>query len=210
MTISRSVLYSYRRCPYAMRARMALEAEKIDCEIREIKLSDKPNTFTRLSPKATVPVLITPQGKVIEESLDIMMWVLNQSDSNQWLPLEGSQQQVWTKSIINKNDTQFKPLLDQYKYPQRYPLHSQNENFNEALEKFLLPLELLLQDQKYLIGDQLTLADVAIFPFIRQFAMVDLQRFNQNALEKLNQWLENILSTELYNQIMIKRSYWTE
>ena len=88
MTISRTVLYSYRRCPYAMRARMALEAEKIDCEIREIKLSDKPNTFTRLSPKATVPVLITPQGKVIEESLDIMMWVLNQSDSNQWLPLE--------------------------------------------------------------------------------------------------------------------------
>ena len=160
-------LYSFRRCPYAMRARMALAYSAIRVELREIKLSNMPQELLRISPKATVPVLHLPDGTILEQSLDIMHWALSISDPEQWL-VDDSE----SNELIRQNDEGFKPLLDAYKYAERFPQISQLEHRNNA-EYFLHLLEHRLVDHPCLMGDRLTISDVAIMPFIRQFAGVE-------------------------------------
>ena len=145
---------------------MALAYSGIQAELREVKLSDMPDSMLQLSPKATVPVLALSDGQVLDESLDIMLWSLSQSDPEDWLDIDES-----SKQLIQQFDEEFKPLLDRYKYADRYPRLSQHEHRIRA-EDYLSELNQLLTFHPYLSGGHCRLSDVAIFPFIRQFAGV--------------------------------------
>ena len=201
-----AVLYSYRRCPYAMRARMALAYSGIFVEIREISLREKPASMLAISPKGTVPVLQS-DGLVLEQSYDIMKWALKQSDSDQWLSAE-------TESVIDewveKNDGPFKKLLDQYKYPDRYPDISLEETLSQATTSFLGPINEQLKKNAYLLGPKITLADIAIFPFVRQFAMVNPGWIDQSGLNFLKQWLNELLESPLFLSVMQKYPTWQD
>jgi glutathione S-transferase len=199
------ILYSYRRCPYAMRARMALQYAEIDVEIREIALRDKPQHMMDISPKATVPVLILPDGTVIDESLEIMYWALNQQDVDGWLNIDLDV----AKKLIQDNDSWFKKALDQYKYAERHPEKTQDE-YRAAGEVFLQQLEGLLQKQDGLFGVLPSLADIAIFPFIRQFKGVDSQWFEEAPYPKLNNWLIRLVESDLFNSVMQKHPTYIE
>jgi len=163
------ILYSFRRCPYAIRARLALLASGTVCEIREVKLSAKPAEMLALSPKATVPVLLSPDGRVIEESLDIMRWALARNDPEGWLDRSD-------ELLIACNDGPFKHHLDRYKYPDRHDADPA-EHRAAALD-LLRPLEARLLASPYLCGDAMGLADAALMPFVRQFAQTDLAWFD--------------------------------
>lgn len=193
------ILYSYRRCPYAMRARMALHSAQIQVEIREISLRDKPLHMLQVSPKGTVPVLVLQDGKVLEQSLDIMLWALQQHDPQCWLQADHVQAMQW----IAHNDGDFKQALDCYKYPERYPEYPQTE-YRARGEIFLQQLEDALQTQPYLFGQQASIADVAIFPFIRQFAAVDALWFSQSPYVAVARWLEGWIHSDLFANIMQK------
>lgn len=199
-----AVLYSYRRCPYAMRARMALAYSGIAVEIREISLREKPASLLAISPKGTVPVL-QDHGMVIEQSYDIMKWALKQSDTDQWFSAE-------TESVIDEwveiNDGPFKKLLDQYKYPDRYPDISVEETLSQATTLFLGPINEQLKKSAYLLGPKISLADIAIFPFVRQFSMVDSEWFDQSGLNFLKQWLNEHLESPLFLSVMQKYPTW--
>jgi len=196
------ILYTFRRCPYAMRARMAIVYADIDVEQREIALKDKPQAMLNASPKGTVPVLILANGKVIDESLNIMCWALKQRDHKGWL---AHQQQAL--ALIQSNDHQFKACLDKYKYAGRFPEQSQTF-YRQQGEVFLQALEELLAQHTFLLTDQPTLADFAIFPFIRQFAFVDKAWFDQSPYPKLQAWLEYHLQNNLFKKIMVKHPIW--
>ena len=193
------LLYSYRRCPYAMRARMALKYANINVEIVEITLKDKPAAMLKASPKGTVPVLVLPSGAVIEQSLDIMHWALQQSDKASWLALD--KQLIY--ALIAENDGSFKQALDKYKYANRFPEQSA-EIYREQGEVFLQKLESLLNQSEYLISAQLSIADVAIFPFIRQFAAVNQSWFENTPYPKLIAWLQQLTHSALFLSIMHK------
>jgi len=193
-----NILYSYRRCPYAMRARMALQYAGIAVEIREISLRDKPQHMVALSPKATVPVLVLPDETVIDESLAIMFWALNQQDADGWLEIDLAA----AKALIQTNDGWFKKALDAYKYAERHPEKMQVEH-RAVGEVFLQQLTDLLQHQDGLCGQLLSLADIAIFPFIRQFKGVDSHWF-ERAYPELNNWLTTLTQSDLFNSIMQK------
>jgi glutathione S-transferase len=199
-----AVLYSYRRCPYAMRARMALAYAGIAVEIREISLREKPASMLAISPKGTVPVLQS-DGLVIEQSYDIMKWALRQSDPDQWLSKD-------TESLIDewvtKNDGPFKKLLDQYKYPDRYPDVQLEETLSQAVALFLGPINEQLKTNRYLLGPKISLADVALFPFVRQFAMVDPDWIDQSGLNFLKQWLNEHIESPLFLSVMQKYPTW--
>lgn len=199
------ILYSYRRCPYAMRARMALRYAGIDVEHREIELRNKPQSMLLASPKGTVPVLCIGDV-VLDESLDIMRWAISQSDPDGWGSADDAIAQVW----IAKNDGPFKVLLDQYKYPNRFPELDQAVVLNEALQIMLLPMEQALQVTQYLMGDKLTWVDVAIFPFIRQFSMVDAKKFEQLPIPAVKKWLAQLLESELFQSVMHKHPVWRD
>lgn len=193
------ILYSYRRCPYAMRARMALQYAGIAVEIREIALRHKPQHMVALSPKATVPVLVLADETVIDESLDIMFWALSQQDTDGWLDID----LATAKALIQINDGWFKKALDAYKYAERHPEKTQAEH--RALgEVFLEQLEGLLQQQQGLCGSLPSLADIAIFPFIRQFKGVDSEWFEAAPYPKLNSWLTTLIQSDLFIRIMQK------
>lgn len=202
------VLYSYRRCPYAMRARMALRYSDIEVEIREISFKQKPRHMLALSPKGTVPVLALTDGKIIDESLDIMRWAIEQHDPDQWLladPIPRSE----ADALIADNDYIFKPALDKYKYAVRFPQRSA-ESYRTEGEGFFRQLERRLQDKPYLFGDRISLADVAIFPFIRQFSLVDAAWFEQSPYTALQSWLSRLLKKELFIGTMQKYPTWVE
>ena len=199
------VLYSFRRCPYAMRARLAIAISGLQVELREIVLKDKPSHMLEVSPKGTVPVLITPQGSIIEESIDIMAWALEQHDPEQWLPEPALQ--ATTQQLIQQNDGPFKHALDRYKYADRYPEHPEIY-YRQQGEETLAELEQRLNQHAFLLGEGLSMADIAILPFIRQFAAVDNNWFQKAPYPKLRQWLNQFLDTELFKQIMIKRPPW--
>ena len=199
------ILYSYRRCPYAMRARMALKYSGIEVEHREIELRNKPQSMLIASPKGTVPVLCVGD-LVLDQSLDIMHWAISQSDPDQWRNADDAIAQAWTA----KNDGPFKVLLDQYKYPNRYPELDQAGVLNEALQIMLLPMEQALQVTQYLMGDKLTWVDVAIFPFIRQFSMVDAKKFEQLPILATKKWLSQQLNSELFHSVMHKHPVWRD
>ncbi|HBA09752.1 MAG TPA: glutathione S-transferase [Methylotenera mobilis] len=193
------ILYSYRRCPYAMRARMALMYAGIAIEIREISLRDKPAHLLAVSPKATVPVLVLLGGAVLEQSLDIMHWALQQRDIDGWLLADSEQ----TQQLITENDTSFKQALDRYKYAIRFPEQSM-EDYRSQGEAFLAKLEQLLVQTNFLMGEQVSLADIAIFPFIRQFSAVDADWFASTPYVRLKAWLSLLVESELFNSIMGK------
>lgn len=200
------ILYSFRRCPYAIRARLAIKMSQIKLELREVVLADKPSEMLTASPKATVPVLVLPDGTVIDESIDIMYWALNQHDPGNWLS-ENADVVKQTNQLVNLNDNEFKLHLDHYKYADRFPDKSKHD-YRKQGEVFLQQLESLLSENQFLLGDRVTLSDIAIFPFVRQFAFVDKDWFEQSHYKKLQQWLENILKSDLFKQVMIKRPQW--
>ena len=199
------ILYSYRRCPYAMRARMALKYANIEFEHREIELRNKPQSMLLASPKGTVPVLCMGD-EVLDQSVDIMRWAIDQSDPAGWGNVDDAIAQAW----IEKNDGPFKALLDQYKYPNRFPELNQEAALEQALQIMLLPMEQSLQATQYLLGDQMTWVDIAIFPFVRQFSMVDVNRFEQLPIPSTKKWLAQHLESELFNSVMHKHPVWRD
>ncbi len=206
--ISLPILYSFRRCPYAMRARMAIAYSGATVELRDILLKDKPAEMVAASPKATVPVLALPDGSVLEESLDIMFWALAQNDPEGWLPKDKRvRDQVF--SLIEENDGPFKTSLDRYKYHVRFPEKSR-EAYRQDGETFFQNLEHRLADHPYLASNKVTLADIAIFPFIRQFANADIEWFNAAPYPRLQRWLDGFLSSDRFAYIMKKRPIWAE
>jgi len=178
---------------------MALKYAGIVVEIREISLRDKPAHLLEVSPKGTVPVLVTAEGSVLEQSLDIMHWALLQSDPEGWLSADATQIQ----QLITENDTSFKQALDRYKYAIRFPEQAM-EDYRSLGEVFLAKLEQKLSQTAFLMGAKLTLADIAIFPFVRQFSAVDAVWFESANYPKLKTWLNLMLSSALFNSIMDK------
>ncbi|MDG1416207.1 MAG: glutathione S-transferase [Maricaulis sp.] len=206
MRIARPILYSFRRCPYAMRARMALHAAKIDLEHREVLLRDKPAAMLSASPKGTVPVLVTHDGTVLEQSLDIMHWALNKNDPHGWLkPQTGRTDAV--AGLIADNDGPFKTDLDRYKYADRHPDDAPDYHRDRGLG-FLARLDSLLAENGQLFGAQISLADIAIFPFVRQFANTDLDWFDTLPLPALQHWLADHIGSELFETIMVRHTTW--
>lgn len=199
------ILYSFRRCPYAMRARMGLAGADIKHEHREIILRDKPAHMLEISPKGTVPVLNLPNGRVIDESLDIMLWALEQNDQHRWL--DGARIDMF--NLIERNDTTFKALLDRYKYPNRYP-DEDCTNARDYTARILFDLDQRIKENGALSGEKTTIADIAIFPFIRQFAHVDRDWFNAQKLPSLQKWLKEHLESALFTTIMEKHEIWAD
>ncbi|GBG15627.1 glutathione S-transferase [Novimethylophilus kurashikiensis] len=200
------VLYSFRRCPYAMRARLALLVSGQRCELREVVLRDKPQAMLDASPKGTVPVLILTDGQVLDESLDIMLWALRQYDPEQWLsPQQGSLEAML--ALIAQCDGEFKFHLDRYKYPERYDNVDALEH-REAAQGFLLGLEARLGEAAYLFGEHPALADMAIAPFVRQFSQTDLDWFSAQPWPRLRDWLSGIVGAGMFERVMEKYSQW--
>ena len=199
-------LFSFRRCPYAMRARMAIVFSGQTVEVREILLSDKPQEMLAISPKGTVPVLQLGGGSVIDESLKIMKWALSIND-----PLSLMRTDILTEGLelIEVNDHQFKTSLDQYKYVSRFPEKSE-QAYRVDCEGFLEQLEFRLRGKRYLCSEQPSLADVAIFPFIRQFSGVDKKWFESSRFKSVRTWLEGWLKNEAFKRIMVKYPLWNE
>lgn len=202
--MSRATLYSFRRCPYAMRARMALRYSAVDLNIVEVSLKAKPPEMLALSSKGTVPVLQV-DGKVIDESLEIMHWALAQHDPDNWRLLGDLEGQALTAALIEENDQVFKLHLNRYKYPERHPEYPL-EHYRAEGEVFLRRLEALLETRAFLAADYQSLADVAVMPFVRQFAHVDREWFAAAPYPRLQRWLQGLLNSELFVAIMAKQS----
>ena len=204
MTSSYPKLYSFRRCPYAIRARLGLLFAELQVELREITLKNKPVQMLALSPKGTVPVLQLINGAVIEQSREIMMWALEHNDPQGLLDAKVLQQ---GNALIEQNDNEFKHWLDRYKYADRHLEMTQTE-YRQRGEVFLQVLEKLLIDNVYLLGEHATLADIAILPFVRQFAHVDCDVFYGLPYPKLQLWLQQGLEQPLFLQAMTKFQPW--
>ncbi|MEH6547512.1 MAG: glutathione S-transferase [Sneathiella sp.] len=202
------VLYSFRRCPYAIRSRMTIVYSGVTVELRDILLKDKPEDMIAVSPKATVPVLKKSDGTILDESFDIMLWALDQNDPDCWLPDNEMQQQT-IFDLVAENDGPFKSNLDHYKYFVRHP-ESPREIYRSQGEEFLRKLEDLLSQHEFLTSDMMTFADTAIFPFIRQFANSDKDWFDQSPYQKLKKWLNDQMNTSAFKYVMKKREIWTE
>ncbi|MEO6958945.1 MAG: glutathione S-transferase [Burkholderiaceae bacterium] len=200
------VLYSFRRCPFAMRARLAIAASDQVCELREISLRDKPAALLKASPKATVPVLVDIDGRVIDQSLDIMLWALQRNDPGAWLAPTlrdlGSM-----LALVAECDGDFKYHLDRYKYPERYDEPNADEHRGRAAD-WLDGLNDTLHDSPFLFGDHAALADMAIAPFVRQFAHTDSGWFQSQPWTNLHAWLNRWLASELFAQVMQKYPLW--
>ncbi|MGO2279191.1 MULTISPECIES: glutathione S-transferase [unclassified Psychrobacter] len=206
MNIPLPCLYSFRRCPYAMRARLGLLFAELSVELREITLKNKPEQMLAISPKGTVPVLQLLDGSVIEESAEIMTWALKKNDP-QGLFDESVLSQANT--LIARNDNEFKQWLDRYKYADRHPEMTQIE-YRQQGEVFLQDLEALLNKNTYLLGNSVTIADIGIMPFVRQFAHVDRDVFYGLPYPKLQLWLQHWLDHPLFVQAMTKFQPWQE
>ena len=200
------VLYSFRRCPYAMRARMAISVSGQTCALREVVLRNKPPEMIEVSPKATVPVMVFPDGRIIEESLEIMCWALDKNDPEGWLtPLNDERDDI--DALIAENDGPFKDNLDRYKYPTRYKISDPIYHRTQG-EDFLKKLNARLLKAVYLCGDDFTFADAAVLPFIRQFANNDREWFNMLNLSAVQYWLESILMSDRFLGVMGKYPAW--
>lgn len=196
------VLYSFRRCPYAMRARMALRVAGVVVALREVKLADKPPALLAASPKATVPVLVLADERVIDESLDIMRWALAQHDPEGWLAGEDA-------GLIAANDGPFKHHLDRTKYPGRYDEDGVTDHRSAALS-LLAPMEARLGEAPFLGGVTRGFTDIALFPFIRQFAAIEPAWFAAQPLPHLQGWLSRLLDSPLFASVMPKFAPWQE
>ena len=198
-----NTLYSFRRCPYAMRARMALRYCAVAVNIIEVSLKAKPAELLALSSKGTVPVL-SANGLVIDESLSIMHWALAQNDPQDWLLKDDPAGQQRIADLIEHNDQVFKVHLNRYKYAERYP-EQPMECYRAEGEVFIRTLDELLEGRDYLLSTHPTLADVALMPFVRQFAHVDRDWFGQTPYRRLQDWLQRFLQSELFTSVMAKQ-----
>jgi len=185
---------------------MALNYAAVSVELREVLLTDKPRSMLLASKKGTVPVLILPDGRVIDESADLMRWALAQQDPDHWWRHD---LEAGTNSLVKENDFVFKKHLDHYKYADRHPQQSRSFYRKEA-EIFLRQLEQKLLRKRYLMDDRLTFSDVAIFPFVRQFAYVDKAWFDSAPYPKLQAWLQSFLDSDLFSSAMTKYPRWCE
>lgn len=197
------ILYTFRRCPYAMRARMALWASGVKVILREVKLGDKPLALREASPKATVPVLVLPDGKVIDESFEIMLWALRNSDPDHWL--DGESPEALT--LIQRADGEFKKALDRFKYPERFA-EEPGYDAKAIGVQFLEELEQRLETNLFLFRKSPTLPDIALFPFVRQFANVDKNFYTALDLPKLKLWLDTLTVSKEFEAIMTKFEPW--
>lgn len=208
MSLPRPILYSFRRCPYAMRARMAIAASGVECRLREVVLRDKPAEMLDASPKGTVPVIVQIDGEVIEESLDVMAWALSKNDAENWLsPETGTRADM--DALVAESDGPFKSALDRYKYPNRYESEGiVREEQRDIGLQFLSKLNARLDGQSQLFGNRVAYADIAIFPFIRQFANTDRAWFDALDFPHLQSWLAHHLESHRFKQIMPKFAQW--
>jgi glutathione S-transferase len=198
------LLYTFRRCPYAIRARLAIAVAGVHVRECEVALRDKPTAMLAISPKGTVPVLQTEDGRVLEQSLDIMRWALRIHDPQGWLDGEVDE----SNDIIATNDGAFKAALDRYKYANRFP-EFPAAHYREQASQLLQPLEARLSVHTFLLGETITLVDAAVFPFVRQFAAVDRAWFDQSARSgfgRLGAWLRGWEASPLFAQVMQKIS----
>lgn len=196
------ILYTFVRCPWAMRARLALAFMNIEYEPREVDLKNKPQALLNISPKGTVPVLLFPDGQILEESLDIVLWAMPKS------PIA---QQTAIDAFIHENDNNFKFNNYRYKYPERYLAEGQSQEFYRAeCEKFIQTLDQALIEHQFLINDDISIADVAIFPMIRQFSMVDNAWFIQAPYHNVQRWLNYISARGFFVKAMQKLPVWRE
>ena len=195
-----NILYSFRRCPYAIRARMAIALSEHKCQIREVVLRDRPEHLLEISPKGTVPVLLLANGEILEESLDIMTWALSgilaPSDSD--------------SDLITQNDEDFKKNLDRYKYSDRFDDDYDCETYRDAAVSFLEDLEQRLTISTNLSSEEIGYCDIAIIPFVRQFANTDREWFNALQLPRLHDWLERHLKSKLFLSVMPKLKKWQD
>ena len=189
-----------------MRARLGILFAELQVELREIILRDKPAQMLVISPKGTVPVLQLCDGRVIEESREIMEWALAQQDPRRLLDAEVLPQ---ASALIEQNDNEFKQWLDRYKYADRYPAMTQLE-YRQRGEVFLQTLENLLVGNQFLLGDKTSVADIGIMPFVRQFAHVDRDVFYRLPYPNLQRWLDHWLQHPLFVQAMLKFQPWQE
>ncbi|MEM6705116.1 MAG: glutathione S-transferase N-terminal domain-containing protein [Acidobacteriota bacterium] len=195
------ILYTFRRCPYAIRARMAIDAAGVTVEAREVLLRDKPQVLLEASPKGTVPVLVLLDGSILEESLDVMQWALETRDPEDWLR-DGAEAVHWLERV----EREFKPRLDGYKYGHRGPAGEEERCRSEGAE-WLRSLEGRLA-QGHVLGAQRTLADVGTFPFVRQFVHHDRVFFANLELARVSAWLEDFLAGERFARVMTKHPVW--
>lgn len=198
-TLTDPILYSFRRCPYAIRARLALAVSGTAVEHREVRLRDKPAEMLVASPKGTVPVLVLPDGAVIDESIDIMRWALGRNDPEDWLTGDDA-------ALIVTNDGPFKHHLDRYKYAERFA--ADDVDHRAAGLAILEELEARLGERAYLGGERFGLADAAILPFVRQFAAVDREWFAAQYLSGVQAWLTTFVGSALFEGVMVVREAW--
>ncbi|MEM1377106.1 MAG: glutathione S-transferase [Pseudomonadota bacterium] len=199
------ILYSFRRCPYAMRARLAIAAAGIEVQLREVVLRDKPQAMIGASPKATVPVLVMSDGAVIDESREIGSWALSKNDPSRWLDADADE----CEKLIDHNDGAFKSALDRYKYPNRYPeegidVHEQRAVGAETIRSY----EERLAQSAWLMGDRATWVDYAVLPFVRQFAHVDKDWFWNQPWPHVLRWLDAFLESGRFADVMRKYPQW--
>lgn len=200
LTAALPVLYSFRRCPYAMRARLALAHAGLACELREINLRNKPQALLDASPKGTVPVLVLQDGRVIEQSLEIMLHALHGNDPDGWLqPTQGSLDEML--ALIERNDGFFKQALDRCKYSERYSAEAINQAQTDAIT-WLAALDEQLAETGYLFGLNPSLADMALRPFVRQFARIDEAQWAEQPWPHLQDWLQRWIDSALFAEIM--------
>ncbi|WOF73765.1 glutathione S-transferase [Parvibaculaceae bacterium PLY_AMNH_Bact1] len=204
MTQDLPILYSFRRCPYAMRARLALAVSGQSVALREVVLRDKPPEMIDVSPKATVPVLVLGDGTVLEESLDVMNWALAQADPEGWLDVDRN----IVGELVAENDGPFKHHLDRYKYANRYDGAVAEAHRAEA-SKTLSDLNARLEDADWLCGPSASFADYAILPFVRQFANTDRSWFDAQDWPHLRSWLERFLASDRFQSVMKKYPQWS-
>ena len=203
--MSYPILYSFKRCPYAMRARMALQLAEIKCEIREIRVSNKPEHMLEVSPKGTVPILIL-EDKVIDESYDIVNWIIE--ESNIFNDNLGSEQIDLTESLIKRFDDEFKYHLDRYKYATRYE-NTDSEFHRAKCLKVLIDLETIVSKGKWMFGEKLNKLDISILPFIRQFRIANPEWFDSlEEISRIKNILKNYLDSEEFKKVMFKYDEW--
>ncbi|MGH1347567.1 MAG: glutathione S-transferase [Nannocystales bacterium] len=196
------ILYSFRRCPYAMRARLALAVANVRCELREILLRDKPAAMLEASPKGTVPVLVLPD-RVLDESIDVMQWALACRDPDSWNDSPPDE----TRVLLRDNDGPFKHHLDRYKYASRDDSIDPRQERDRA-SAYIAKLEARLTHARYLMGDAPRLVDAALFPFVRQFAGVDRAQWQQAPFPSTRRWLEAWCASALFARCMHKSPPW--
>lgn len=203
------IIYSLRNCPFAMRARIAIYKSQQPVLLRDIVLSDKPAEMLTASPKGTVPVLVTPNGTVIEESYEVMLWALSMGDPDDLLFTDDEEMLDKMLALIYLFDSEFKGCLENYKCAKRYSETNIIE-CREACEVYITQLEQRLCQHQYLMADRESLADIALLPFIRQFARVERQWYLQAPYPHVRQWLNNYLQSKMFSKVMTKHELWLQ